>query len=133
VNSLRANLPQSRVKFKVGDLVRITKEKVKFAKGYGRLFSTEIFSVVKIIHREPQPVYELSGLHGRPIEGQFYNYELVKVTVSPQTEFRMDKIVRRRNNGGIKQHVVKWRGYDATFNSWINATDMKKLYWITFT
>jgi len=127
VDSLRADIPQSRVKFKVGDLVRITKEKVKFAKGYEQTFSTEIFSVVKVIPRLPQPVYELSYLQGRPIEGQFYNYELVKVTVSPQTEFQIDKMVRTRNNDGIKQYRVKWRGYDATFNSWINATDIKKL------
>jgi len=73
VNSLRAKIPQSRVKFKVGDLVRITKEKVKFAKGYERTVSTEIFSVVKVIHRVPKPVYDLSDLHGRPIGGQFYN------------------------------------------------------------
>jgi len=127
VNSLRGNIRQSRVKFKVGDLVRITKVKVKFAKWYEQTFSTGIFSVVKVIPRVPQPVYELSDLQGRPIEGQFYNYELVKVTVSPQTEFQIDKIVRTRNNDGNKQHLVKWRGYDATFNSWIIATDIKKL------
>jgi len=61
------------------------------------------------------------------IKGQFYNYELVKVTVSSQTEFQLDKIVRTRNNDGIKQHLVKWREYDPTFNSWINATDIKNL------
>jgi len=127
VNCLRAKIPQSRVKFKVGDLVRITEDKVKFAKRYSQTFSTEIFSSVKVIHRVPQPVYELSDLQGRPIEGKFYNHELVKVTVSLQTEFIIDKTVRTRNNGGIKQHLVKWRGYDATFNSWINATDIKKL------
>jgi len=91
VNSLRAKIPKSRVKFKVGYLVRITKEKVMFAKGYEQTFLTEIFRVVKVIHRVPQPVYELSDLQDRPIEGQYYNYELVKVTVSPQTEFQMDK------------------------------------------
>jgi len=127
VNSLRAKIPQSRFKFKVGDLVRITKEKVKLAKWYEQTFSTEIFRVVKVIHRVPQPVYEMSELQGRPIEGQFCNYELVKVTVPPQTEFQVDKIIRTRNNDGIKQHLVKWRGYDATFNSWINATYIKKL------
>jgi len=89
------------VKFKVGDLVRITKERVKFAKGYEQTFSTEIFRVVKVIRRVPQPVYELSDLQDRPMEGQFYNYELVKVTVSLQTEFEIDKIVRTRNKGGI--------------------------------
>jgi hypothetical protein len=49
----------------------------------------------------PQPVYELSELQARPIEGQFYNYEHVKITVSPETEIQIDKIVGSRMNGGI--------------------------------
>jgi hypothetical protein len=69
----------------VGDHVRITKEKVKFAKGYEQTFSTEILRVVKVIRHMPQPVYELSDLQDRPIEGEFYNYELVRVTVSPKS------------------------------------------------
>jgi hypothetical protein len=126
VNSLRTAIPQGQVKFRVGDLVRITKEKVKFAKGNEQTFSTEIFQVVKVIHRMPQPVYELTDLHGRPIEGQFYNYELVKVTVSSEKEFQIDKIVGNRKKGGIKQHMVKWKGYNETFNSWVNSSDIKK-------
>jgi len=81
----------------------------------------------------PQPVYELSDLEDRGIEGKFYNYELVKVTVSPETEFQIDKIVRTRNKNGIKQHLVKWKGYDETFNGWVNASDIKKIKWIIFT
>jgi hypothetical protein len=96
LKGLRSRIPEGRVKFKVGDLVRITKEKLKFAKGYEQNYSTEIFRVVKFINRKPQPVYELTDLNNRPIEGQFYNYELVKVTVSPETEFQIDKIVRIR-------------------------------------
>jgi hypothetical protein len=91
----------------VGDLVRITNEKVSFAKGYEQTFSTEIFKVVKVITRAPQPVYELSDLQDRHIEGQFYNYELGKITVLPETEFQIDKIVRTRNKEGIKQLLVK--------------------------
>jgi len=75
----------------------------------------------------PQPVYELPDLQMHPIEGEFYNYEFVKVTVSPQTEFEIDKIVRSRKRGSIKQRLVKWRGHDDTFNTWINATDIKKI------
>ena len=71
----------------------------------------------------PQPVYELSDLQDRPIEGQFYNYELVRVTVSHESQFRIDKIVRTRNKDGIK-HLVKWRGYDETFNTWVNVSDI---------
>jgi transposase InsO family protein len=125
--SLRSKIPRGQVKFSTGDLVRITKEKLKFAKGYEQTFSTEIFRVAKVIKRMPQPVYELTDLQSRPIEGQFYNYELVKVTVSPKTEFQIDKIVRTRTYKGIKQHFVKWKGYDSTFNSWVNASDIKKI------
>jgi len=82
VNSLRAKIPHGRVKFKVGDLVRITKEKVAFAKGYEQTFSTEIFRVVKVITRVPQFVYELSYLQDRGIEGQFYSYELLKSLIT---------------------------------------------------
>ncbi len=89
-------------------------------------FSTEKIRVVKVVHRMPQPVYEMSDMQDWPIEGQFYNYELVKVTVSPQTEFQIDKIVRTRDKGGIK-HLVKWTGYDETFNSWVDATDIKRI------
>jgi hypothetical protein len=67
----------------------------------------------------PQLVYELSDL--------FYNYEPIKVIVSPQTEFQIDKIVRKRNKGGIKQYLVKSRGYDESFNSWVNASDFKRI------
>jgi hypothetical protein len=123
VNSLRAKIPHGHVKFKVGDLVRITKQKVAFAKGYEQTFSTEIFKVVKVITRVPQPVYELSDLQNRSIEGQFYSYELGKVTASHETAFKIDKIVRTRNKNGIKQHLIKWKGYE-TFNSWVNASDI---------
>jgi len=83
MNSLWAKIPQGSVKFKMGVLVRITKEKVKFAQGYEQTFSTEIFRIAKVIRRVPQPVYELRDLQNRTIEGQFYNYELVKVTFTP--------------------------------------------------
>ena len=121
MNSLRARIPQGHVKFKVGDLLRITKEKLKFVKGDEQTFSRDIFRVVKVIQRMPQPVYELPDLQDRRIEVQFYNYEIVRVTVSPQTEFQIDKIVRTRNKNGFKQDLVKWRGYDETFSSWVNA------------
>jgi len=127
VYSLRAKIPHGRVKFKVGYLVRITKQNVAFAKGYEQTFSTEIFKVVKVITRVPQPVFELSDLQDPSIEGLFYSYELGKVTVSPETAFQINKIVHTRNKNGIKQHFVKWKGYEETFNSWVNASDIKKI------
>ena len=54
-----AKIPQGRVKFNVGDPMKITKEKVK---GYDKTFSIEIFRVAKVIQRVPQPVYDLTEL-----------------------------------------------------------------------
>jgi hypothetical protein len=51
-------------------------------------------------------MYYLKDMQDLPIEGQFYNYEHAKVTVSPQTEFQIDKIERNRNKNGIKEHFV---------------------------
>jgi len=65
VNSLRAKIIHGRVKFKVGDLVRKTKENAAFAKGYEQTFSSEIIKIIKVITCVPQPVYELSDLQDR--------------------------------------------------------------------
>jgi hypothetical protein len=89
-----------------------------------KTFSTEVFRVVKDIQRVTQPTYELSDMRNRPFEGQFCNYVFVNFTVSHSTEFQLDKLLRTRNKNGIK-HLVKWRGYDKTFISWVNATDIK--------
>jgi hypothetical protein len=83
VNSLQAKILIGQIKFKVNDHVRIAKQKVLFAKGYEQTFSAEIFRVAKVIQRKPQPVYQLTDLQDRPIEGQFYNYELVNVSITP--------------------------------------------------
>jgi hypothetical protein len=80
-----SKIPHGRVNFKVNDLLRITRRNVKFAKGYEQNFSIEIFRVVKVILHESQLVYELPDLNDHPTECQFYNYELVIASVSPQT------------------------------------------------
>jgi len=40
---------------------------VSFANGYEQTFSTQIFRVVKVVQRVPQPVSELSELQDQPI------------------------------------------------------------------
>jgi hypothetical protein len=82
VNRLQARIPVGQVKFNVGDHVGISKQKVLFAKGYEQTYSADIFRVTQVIQRKPQPVYQLTDLQDRPIEGMFYNYELVKVTIT---------------------------------------------------
>jgi hypothetical protein len=70
-------------------------------------------------------VYELSDLQSGPIEEQFYNHELLNVNVSTETEFEIHKIVRTGNKGCIKEHLVKWKGYDEELNSCVYASEIK--------
>ena len=59
------------VKFRVGQNVRISKEKMRFARAAEHNFSTEIFRIFKVIHRRPRVEYELEDLNGTPIDGQY--------------------------------------------------------------
>jgi transposase InsO family protein len=123
----KEKIKKGKVKFHVGDSVRITKDKGVFGRGYEETFTHEIFTVAKVIERLPQPVYELIDDKNEPIIGQFYNYELVRVQRSPDKEYKIDKILHTRNKKGIREHLVKWKGYGDSFNSYVKASELKKI------
>ena len=79
-------------KFKVGDLVRISKYKNVFAKGCKPNWSEEIFIIKKIKNTVPW-TYVISDLNGEEIIGSFYEKELQKTN---QKEFRIEKLSRKR-------------------------------------
>ena len=91
--SRRRRIRVAKIKFTVGQHVRISKEKMKFAKGGEQNFSTEIFCITKVIERRPRPVYELEDLNKTPIEGQFYTEEHTPVRISKETTYKIDKIL----------------------------------------
>ena len=62
-------------KFKVGDIVRISKYKHFFQKGYTPNWSTELFKVINIIS---PTTYLLEDMQEHPIKGCFYENELQK-------------------------------------------------------
>ena len=103
-------------KFKVGDHVRISKYKNIFAKGYTPNLSEEIFISSKINNTVPW-TYVISDMDGEDITGTFYEKELQSTN---QQIFRVEKIVTRKGN----KLYVKWKGYDDSFNSWINKKDI---------
>ena len=57
--------------------------------------------------------YIISDLNGEEIVGSFYEKELQKTN---QKEFRIEKVVKRKGN----KLYVKWKGYNNSFNSWID-------------
>jgi len=115
----------SKLKFRVGQHIRIGKEKVKFAKGGEQNYTTEIFKVRKVVHRTPRPVFELEDLRGQEIEGQFYTEELIPVRITKQTTYKIDKILDKRVRRGILEYLVRWEGYSADFDSSVSASDIQ--------
>ena len=103
-------------KFKVGDHVRISKYKNIIAKGYTPNWTEEIF-VIKEVKNVVPWTYVINDLNGGEITGTFYEKELQKTN---QEEFRIEKIIKRKGN----KIYVKWKGYDNSFNSWVDKKDL---------
>ena len=103
-------------KFKVGDYVRISKYRNIFAKGYTPNWSEEVF-VIKKVKNTVSWTYVINDLKGEEIIGPFYEKELQKTN---QKEFRIEKVFRKK----VDKLYVKWKGYDSSFNSWIDKKDL---------
>jgi hypothetical protein len=110
-------------KFKVGDKVRISKYKKVFDKGYLPNWTTELFTVSKVLNTTPI-TYKIKDYNDEEIEGSFYEQELVKFDKQNE-DYEVEKILKTRTRNGKKEYLIKWRSYDSTFNSWIPEENLK--------
>ena len=99
-------------KFEVGDLVRITKYKNIYAKGYILNWTKEMFVIKRVKNTVPW-TYVISDLNGEEIVGTFYEKNL---QISNQKEFRIEKTVKRKDN----KLYVRQKGYDNSLNSGVD-------------
>lgn len=125
-NKIEKNITKKRGKYKIGDIVRISKYKTQFEKGYESNWSEELFKIYAISNRIPI-VYKLKDLNNEIIEGTFYENELQRVYIGSDTTYKIDKIVDTKGTGNRKKLLVKWRGYSDKFNSWIPANTIRLL------
>ena len=102
--------------FKVDDRVRISKYKNIFAKGYTQNWSEEAFMVTKI-NDTVLWTYAISELNGEPINGSFFENELQQTS---REKFRIENLLKRKGD----KLYVKWKGYDNSFNIWIDKKDL---------
>ena len=114
-------------KFKVGDRVRISKNKGIFAKGYTPNWTEEIFTVARRNKTMIPPNYRLKEYDGTWLKGNFYEQELQKVTMKDTDMFQIDYIVKTTGAGRRKKHLVHWRGWPKKYDSWISANAIRNL------
>ena len=111
-----------RSKFKVGDVVRLSKVKGAFAKGYLPNWTEEEFTVHEVNRKYKPIMYTIRDHRGEIIEGKFYDHELQRIE-NPEKIYMIERIVRRRQRPGQEREVlVKWLGYPET--SWIKESSL---------
>ena len=120
------SIKPEKVRFAVGDTVRIQRLKGKFDRGYNERAKKEIFKIANIKTNLKRPLIELTDYSGREIiKGRFYQSELVKVSGDV---FRVEKVLKKRKYGGKDQLFVKWKGFNESYNSWINADQVSQVF-----
>ena len=81
-------------------------------------WSEEVFEIKKVKNTVPW-TYVINDLNGKEIIGTFYEKELQKTI---QEEFGTEKVIKKKGD----KLYVKWKGYDSSFNSWIDKKDLIK-------
>ena len=78
--------------------------------------SEEIFVTKKVKNTVPW-TYIINDLNGEEVIGTFYGKELQKTN---EEEFKTEKIIKKKGD----KLYVKGKGYDNSFNSWIDKKDI---------
>ena len=69
--------------------------------------------MIKEVKKSVPWTYVINDLNGEETIGNFCEKELQK---TDQQEFRIEKVIKRKGD----KLYVKWKGYDNSFNSWID-------------
>ena len=107
-------------KFEVGDRVRISKVKSLFEKGYEPNWSVEIFTISEVKLTKPV-TYHLKDYNNEIIKGTFYTEELQKTKQGDA--YLVEKVLQRKKGKAL----VKWWGFDAKHNSWVDESEIRKI------
>lgn len=118
INS-RRNKVKPEFRFKLGDKVRISRLPKVFTKGYWPRWSNEVYTVYSIKPTVPT-TYLLKDERGNVLLGGFYQEEMSKTQFSDT--YLVEKIIKRKGN----QVLVRWLGFDKSYDSWIDKQELIK-------
>ena len=90
--------------------------KTFFAKGHVSNWSEEVLAITKGKNTVLW-TYVIRDCKDEELLERFTKKELQKTN---QKEFRVEKVIKRKGD----KLYVKWKGYDSSFNSWIDKKDI---------
>ena len=114
---------EKQPKLQIGDKVRVQEQKGKFGRGYGDIFTNEIYNISSINRSLPVPMYSLTSFDGQTeILANFYSNELQKISGLP---FKIDEIPQIENSPqGVTRYYAKIFVNNEPFFAWINTEDL---------
>ena len=111
-------------RFKVNDVVAISKWRSSFHRGWYANFTNELFIIVERFKKQGIPHYILKDYKNRKIDGIFYQEELQKSLIDYNTHaFKIENIIRKKGN----KSLVSWVGWPKEYNSWVLTSSLKHL------
>ena len=113
-DKVKKKLAQNKPSFKVGDKVRLGIQKDHFEKAYIINWTDKIYTIKDVKNTFPY-TYTVQDDRGVEHKGSFYKQDLQK---TDEDTYRVQKILRYKTQHGKKYALVKWLGYDKSFNSW---------------
>ena len=107
-----------------GQMVRISKLKGNFEKGYMPNWSEEHFLVSKSPETaQSRQVYKLKDKGDDMIKGIWYPEELQEIE---NNRYLIEEILKKRKDRrGRTEYFVKWKGWPQKFNTWVPASDLE--------
>lgn len=106
---LKEKKPPKR--FVLGDMVRLSKYKNIFSKGYLPNWTNEIFEVYRVQPTTPK-TYLLKDCKGEILRGSFYGHEMLKSNTG--NVYLVEKILKRKKD----KVLVRWLGFDESHDTW---------------
>ena len=122
----KVKVPLKRFKYAVGDIVRVSFLRSKFSREFHQRWSDQLYIIPKRYRREGLPVYKLTNFDGKDeVDGTFYQQEIQKVRIGPDTIYKIQKVIKKKTIKGKKMALVRWLGWEEKYDSWIPVSDLK--------
>ena len=104
----------------MGDVVRISKIPGTYDKETDKKWTDELFTITTRTLKQGIPKYDIKDFANDPIIDKISNDELQKVSVDQDTQYDIDKILRKRKKRRKTQVLMHWVGWQSKFDSWID-------------
>ena len=116
----------SHFKFQLNDAVRVKIFKKGFEKDFQVKFSQQIYFIAARFTSYSINRYLVKTFLNETVTGSYSENELQKVIIDNETVYKIERVINRKTENGIKYVKVRWLGYDHRYDSWIEASELGK-------